>query len=258
MDDLPPLVDRPDEHGFPTGFSTGIAPSNDAWPRSPPQNWPSQSQYPANPPYGVTSSEQPVLMNQWQTAGGAGPFPMGQWPPGGSQPFTYYATAPSMGTPAMTAGWGIPMGVPNAPPPPAMGGHFGPPPPQDDDWVNVPHDIPNWEASAWPQGGFPTPSGGLAPRPLSRATSRTSHTSRRRAGSFSHSANTSPGSSYSPMLRRYSDKSLDDEKRPPREWRVDFSMKRPSPFSNALARVLSPALGRHGSIRQRCMYSDIA
>ena len=127
MDDLPPLVDRPDDHGFPTGFSTGIAPSNDAWPRSSPQTWPSQSQYPANPSYGVTPSEHPVLMNQWQTTGGAGPFPMAQWPPGGSQPFTYYATAPSMGTPAMTAGWGIPMGVPNAPPPPTMGGHFGPP-----------------------------------------------------------------------------------------------------------------------------------
>ncbi|KAK7685485.1 hypothetical protein QCA50_011349 [Cerrena zonata] len=246
-DDLPPLVARPDDHGFPTGF--GGMPPSDAWP----QTWPPQQMM--GSPFGVSPSEFSAVASQWPTGGSMGYVPMM-----GPQPGAFGQIQPSFApspTPAMTAGWGAPIGaMPNAPvhaPPIAMGTLFGPPPTQpthEDDWVEVADHRPDWESS-WPQGGLPTQSGRLAPRPLSRATSRTSHTSRRLAASTSHSANTSPGSSHSAMLRRYNEKMYEDEKRPPREWRADFSMTKPSPLVSALGMLLSPALGRQGSIRRR-------
>ncbi|KAI0072136.1 hypothetical protein K474DRAFT_450118 [Panus rudis PR-1116 ss-1] len=136
---------------------------------------------------------------------------------------------------------------------------YQPPTDEEDDvdWVDVGTERPNW---AWPREGFPTPMGGTAPRPLSRAPSRMGgpgamgpSTSLSRSNS---SANTSRSSqSHSPyrsalMLhpthangnadrsRSFSDSMREREKRPPREWRTDFSMMRAaglgSPFTALL------------------------
>lgn len=235
-------------------------PASDAWTQGPSQGWPQQ--YPMmGSPFGGSPSEFAAVSSQWPVGGGVGFMPTMGTPAGFGQMPPSFVPAQAA-APAMTAGWGIPTNaMPHTfahAPPPAMGALFGlppGPPTHEDDWVEVANDRPNWE-SAWPQGGLPTQSGRLAPRPLSRATSRTSNTSRRRATSTSHSANTSPGSSHSAMLARYNEKAYEDEKRPPREWRADFSMTKPSPLVSALGMLLSPALGRQGSIRRRRTYSQ--
>ncbi|CAL1698852.1 unnamed protein product [Somion occarium] len=240
MDGPPPLVDRPDDydHGYPAGFG-GISHQwsrpSDGWPPTQPIGSPWGSQAPseitAGPSY-FNPNTTAAMQQQWPPVGAAGFAPS-------TQP-QFSAFPPPPPAPAM-ASWGAPMGMT-----PMM---LGPQPVQstrEDDWVDVSNDRPNWE-QAWPQGGFPTQSGRLAPRPLSRATSQASRMSGRQR-SASHSSNTSPRSSNSAMLARH-ERAFEDEKRPPREWRADFSMTRPSVLASALGAMLSPA--RQGSIRRR-------
>lgn len=216
MDDLPPLVSPDHDHGYPAGFGDNLNQRRGTpWPTTPSgQNlWHANAMTNAESDVGSWMSPQaqphhgwPVQTPQMQMA------PMQQFPP----------ALPMAGMPVWPQGFGVPavmttpMFIPTNPIREAGPG---------EDWVHVDRE-PQTDMQKW---------GGTMQRPRSRSASQ------RAPSPFSAESSPSSRSSHSiGRSRSYIQRVSEDDKRPPREWRLDFSMTKPGPIGAALGQLLSP------------------
>lgn len=210
MDDLPPLV-SPDA-GYPAGFG---------------DNHRQGTPWPATPMGGLWHTNADA-----ETDGGSWASPRSQsrhgWPMSTPQILPvaqlpqYPAAMPMAGMPVWPQGFGAPavMTTPmfiSTNPIRDVG--------QGEDWVHVDRESDWQKEQRW----------GNTPRPRSRSASH------RAPSPFSADSSPSSRSSHSiSRSRSYVDRIREDDKRPPREWRLDFSMTPPNAFGAAIGQLLSP------------------
>ena len=210
MDDLPPLLSPPDP-GYPSGFGDNLDQRRGTpWPTTPSGGiWHSNPDVESDagswaPPQSQVHHGWPV---QPQPVAPIPQFPtaipiaaMPVWPQG-------------LGTPAVMT---TPMFIPTNPIRDAG---------QGEDWVHVERETQqDWQK--W---------GNTPRRPRSRSASHRAPSPFSPESSPSSKSSGSIGRSHS-WISRLSD----DDKRPPREWRLDFSMTKPNPIGVALGQLLSP------------------
>jgi len=269
--DMPPLVEPPN-HGYPRGFA-----NNDRSPHMRPRDHfddngtphPFGSRHHAPPPSDQGWGQDSMAQGQSWLGLNDGFVPAVQqgWPPQAVQAVPSFGAAPVFPPPqAMNMAGMVPPIWPGTAQPMATGpvgiitpmmvpaanlADFGQ---GDDDWVDV-----RSESDSYRSGGGvnPTWPGGFGnPRPMSRAASRSSrpHTP------FSAHSSPSSRSSHSMSISRSRSKSYSNgpswvpehEKRPPRDWRPDFSMNK-SAIGDAIGALFSPKKGgaplsRHNSL----------
>jgi len=210
MEDLPPLV-SPDP-GYPVGFG---------------ENQRRGTPWPATPSGGLwhTNAEAASDAGSWMPP--PQPQSNGGWPMSTPQLLPMHnfpqfpAQIPMSGMPVWPQGFGqpnvmtTPMFIPTNPI-----RDVG----QGDEWVHVDRE-PEWRKERV----------GATPRPRSRSASH------RIPSPFSADSSPSSRSSHSiGRSRSYVDRIREDDKRPPREWRLDFSMTKQNALGAALGQLLSP------------------
>lgn len=226
---MPPLVEQPyeqDNYAFPSpgrAFSPNMPRNGTPWPPTQAPSFTSADMagFPANAPFAMGSP------GQWgvPTAPPAGYF---------FHPAAY-APHPAQGWPGMTPGVGT---ANNSLPPTASPAQSFTR--ENDEWVSIERDPEDRTWGGWPNDSFPI--GFNRPRSeLSRAIS----TSRPRSRSPFSSSNSSPLSRSDSFTRRrtrsrsFTRPVSESEKRPPREWRPDFSMVRPGIITQALGSMFN-------------------
>ena len=214
--DMPSLVEAPSDAGQPGDYRTYAGTTPYVFPAAPPT---------------ATSATTSTTTTPWSGPGQLGwspyaPPQMMAWPPQAAPPWS----APPHGAFMMPPGAFPALANPAMPMTnPAEG---WPPQPEDpdQDWVRVSGYFKEGAPEDWP------PSGHTGSRPLTPFSSSTS----------------SPSSMGSNISRSRSLRSVHDEsaKRPPREWRADFSMARSLGLGASLGSMFTKA--RSPSISSSC------
>ncbi|THH23189.1 hypothetical protein EUX98_g7986 [Antrodiella citrinella] len=217
MDDLPPLVyadpSYPDP-GYPDGFGDNQR-QGTPWPATPAGGHLWHANQPASEA-GSWMPQQAQSQTDWRTTPQI--LPMNNLP-------QFPAQIPMSGMPSWPQGFGQPTIMTT---PRFMPTHPIQDAGQGDDWVHIEQE-PEWRK----ERALGTP------RPRSRSASH------RAPSPFSPESSPSSRSSHSiGRSRSYLDRIREDDKRPPRDWRLDFSMTRQNAFGAALGQLLSPKTRR--------------
>ncbi|TCD71975.1 hypothetical protein EIP91_000107 [Steccherinum ochraceum] len=225
MDGMPPLVD-PDA-GYPPGFGDNQR-RGTPWPATPQGGLWHTNAYSESEASSWASP--PTQSHHGWPASAAVSTP--QMLPGVSQISQipqFPSAIPMSGMPVWPQGFGAPavMTTPMfIPTNPIQDGG------QNEEWVHVDRSEGEWRK----YGG--------TPRPRSRSASQ------RAPSPFSADSSPSSRSSHSiGRSRSYMERISEDDKRPPREWRTDFSMTKPNAFGAAIGSLLSPKRVKSPSIR---------
>jgi hypothetical protein len=114
----------------------------------------------------------------------------------------------------------------------------------NDEWVHV-QPATGWDEQQGSSSGFDSPA-----RSLSRALSRRSSSRSRSRAAFSGDSSPSSATSDLSRTRSFTSSVSENDKRPPREWRSDFSMLRSPTLGAAIGSLLHLSPGRRPSSRR--------